>query len=322
MNGANNAEFLEDRRAVARKWSATSVTIVLVWLTATPLVGQAPGREDLPALADGVHRSLASMRGELGLEPLRRNELLDDAAQRKVDHSVQGSYFGFISPDGVGLDHWLSEVGYDSGMAGEKLAEANRPVAEIVASWLVEAERNASSVFHPDMFDVGVGVARTGMRHRVLVIVAVSKADRARSRLSLLTDAEAIERSFLEQLNALRERAAVPPVEAQQALRAAARELAAERSWGQVSSSGRREIEDLLRRIRGNGYRVREAQQLIASGPTSVDELCSFWFTDAASQEVLLRRWLMEAGLAVEIADGPEGPVVVWVLTMARPGRG
>ena len=273
-------------------------------------------------LVEVVHNDLATHRQELGLEPLRRTRTLDEAAQRKVDHSVEEGYFGFTSPEGVGLDHWLLQVGYDSGMASEKLAEANRPVQEIVASWRGEVAKNETSVFHPDMFDVGVGVATTGTRHRVLVIVAVSRADRARSRLALLTDSDAIEREFLEQLNALRARVDVPEVEGHPALRAAARELANERLQGSAASGGRRELVELLRRIRSNGYRVREAQQLIASGPTTVEELCSFWFTDAASQEVLLRRWLMEAGLAVEVADGPEGPVVIWVLTMARPGVG
>lgn len=273
-------------------------------------------------LVDAVHQEIAGLRNELGLEPLRRVGLLDDAAQRKVDHSVDGNYFAFTSPDGLDLDHWLSAVGYAFGAASEKLAEANRPVAEIVDSWRDEAERNATSVFHPKMFDVGVGVARTGTRHRILVIVAVSSADRARQRLALLTDGEAIERDFLDQLNALRDRVGVPQVKAHPALRSAARELAVERLRGESGGGERRQLMDLLRRIRRNGYRVREAQQLIAAGPTSVDELCSFWFTDPASQEVLLRRWLMEAGLAVEITEGPEGPVVIWVLTMARPGVG
>lgn len=293
---------------------------IAIWLLATAVAGQgsAPSSRELDL--EQLYAVLNEQRSSLELGSLRRDTRLEVAAQKLVDESVARQFFDLNTPDGKQLAQWVSDERYQLGRVTGKIAEANLRVAEIAAGWVKSAKRNRDSLFHPQMRDVGVGWAKLGDRNRLVVILAITDADYVLERAQQLLDADAIESQFGADLNALREQAQRKPMRAHPALRKAAGELANEVLEFQLDPDAERRAYSMARRIRRAGYRMREALELQAVGPTSVEELVEFWFRDAESQQVLLRKFFTEFGLAVEVGETEDGPTVVWVLSVGRPG--
>ncbi len=309
----------------ALAYSALAYSAVAHSVVTPRLAAQATNAETNPvaqrvADVEAVYQALAKQREDLGLSALARSPELERAAQAQVLDSVERGYFAFTGPDGKGLEHWVRAAGYQLGEGAEKLAEANLRVVEIIERWPSDQARNASSVFHPRMMDVGVGIARLGERNRIIVILGVTDDDLVRSRAAALSDADRIEAEFELHFNQLRAQAGLKPMKRHPALRRAAAELVAEILHDRLEPDERRRAYSMASRVRRSGYRMREALELQAVGPTSVEELVDFWFSDAQSQGVLLRRFLVEFGLSVAIGETADGPTVVWVLSVARPG--
>ena len=60
-------------------------------------------------------------RARLGLEPLKENRLLDEAALLKAGDMLAFDYFSHFSPQGISPWFWFKKVGYSFSVAGRIL---------------------------------------------------------------------------------------------------------------------------------------------------------------------------------------------------------
>ncbi|RJR26403.1 CAP domain-containing protein [candidate division WWE3 bacterium] len=74
-------------------------------------------------------------RGELGLEPLKINPVLSEAAQKKAEHMFQNNYWAHIAPDGTEPWDFILGEGYDYVYAGENLAKNFGTSDDVVDAW-------------------------------------------------------------------------------------------------------------------------------------------------------------------------------------------
>ncbi len=98
-------------------------------------------------------------RGAEATAPLRRNPILDEAAQRKAEHMVSEGYFSHFSPEGVSPWHWFDEVGYVYAYAGENLAVHFTDTSAVVDAWM-NSPTHRANIVNGNYTEIGVGTAR------------------------------------------------------------------------------------------------------------------------------------------------------------------
>ena len=98
-------------------------------------------------------------RTDLSLVPLKRNAVLDKAAQLKADDMATHSYFSHTSPAGVTPWYWFEEAGYLFTYAGENLAVHFSDSDEVVSAWMASPTHRANIV-NNDYTEIGIGTAR------------------------------------------------------------------------------------------------------------------------------------------------------------------
>jgi len=64
-------------------------------------------------------------REKEGLEKLKENETLNKAAEERLEDMFSKQYFEHISPEGIGAEKVVSNLGYQYIMVGENLALGN-----------------------------------------------------------------------------------------------------------------------------------------------------------------------------------------------------
>lgn len=75
-------------------------------------------------------------RKKAGLNELKINPTLSQAAQMKGEDMLKHDYFAHISPTGVTPWFWINKVGYTYEIAGENLAIDFTEAEDVVAAWL------------------------------------------------------------------------------------------------------------------------------------------------------------------------------------------
>jgi uncharacterized protein YkwD len=75
-------------------------------------------------------------RSKVGLSPLKRNLLLDQAARNKAADLVSKGYWSHTSPEGKTFNEWIQEAGYRYLHAGENLAKDFPNVSDAVPAWM------------------------------------------------------------------------------------------------------------------------------------------------------------------------------------------
>lgn len=93
------------------------------------------------------------------LTTLRRNTLLDHAAQMKAEDMVEKEYFAHYSPEGLSPWHWLIKAGYAYHEAGENLAVHFTDSKDVVEAWMGSPGHRANIV-NKNYTEIGVGSAR------------------------------------------------------------------------------------------------------------------------------------------------------------------
>ncbi len=89
---------------------------------------------------------------------LRRNVLLDKAAQLKAEDMANRSYFSHSSPDGKTPWYWFDKVGYKYSHAGENLAIHFTDSKKLVDSW-IKSPLHHKNIISNKYTDIGIGVA-------------------------------------------------------------------------------------------------------------------------------------------------------------------
>ncbi len=98
-------------------------------------------------------------RSELAEAPLRRNSVLDSAAQMKANHMAKNEYFAHYAPNGTSPWYWFDQAGYTYAHAGENLAIHFTDSSEVVDAWM-KSPTHRENIVNGNFTEIGVGTAK------------------------------------------------------------------------------------------------------------------------------------------------------------------
>lgn len=102
-------------------------------------------------------------RQKLGLQPLRANQHLEQAAYQKAQDMLQKGYFAHTSPAGTSPWYWIQNEGYRYQYAGENLAIGFLASEELFSAWYNSlAHRN--NLLGPNYQEVGIAIVKGSFR--------------------------------------------------------------------------------------------------------------------------------------------------------------
>jgi uncharacterized protein YkwD len=97
-------------------------------------------------------------RTRRGLAPLRRQPLLDQAAQAHADDMFARRYYSHDTPEGKTTMDRVQALGYRARYAGENIARGQYSVDEVMDGWM-ESKTHRDHLLSPVFDDVGFGLA-------------------------------------------------------------------------------------------------------------------------------------------------------------------
>ena len=92
------------------------------------------------------------------LGQLKRNAVLDKAAQLKAQHMAEKEYFAHFSPNGVSPWYWFAQADYNFVHAGENLAIHFTDSDEVVDAWM-DSPTHRANIMNGSYTEIGVGTA-------------------------------------------------------------------------------------------------------------------------------------------------------------------
>ena len=98
-------------------------------------------------------------RESLGLQPLKENSTLDEAAYLKAKDMLEKDYFSHQSPEGTTPWYWFKEAGYNYQFAGENLAIGFLDSGEVHQAWL-ESPSHKKNILNSNYNEMGVAVLK------------------------------------------------------------------------------------------------------------------------------------------------------------------
>ena len=98
------------------------------------------------------------LRVDNGLEPLRQDVRLSEAAQGHVEEMAGQDFFDHIGPNGADIDARLARVGYAYKVVAENIAAGSSVPEKTVQGWM-DSERHRANILLPQARDAGVGYA-------------------------------------------------------------------------------------------------------------------------------------------------------------------
>lgn len=98
------------------------------------------------------------LRQSLGVNLVRENTLLAQAAYEKVSDMLVRQYFAHMSPEKKGLAYWLKLAKYDFETAGENLALGFDDAASVVEAWR-KSPTHYSNLIDRDFTEIGVAIS-------------------------------------------------------------------------------------------------------------------------------------------------------------------
>jgi len=98
-------------------------------------------------------------RKSLGLQSLKENTTLDNAAVLKAQDILEKDYFSHQSPDGVAPWYWFKIAGYNYKIAGENLAIGFLDSRELNRAWL-DSPSHRANLLNSNYKDVGIAILK------------------------------------------------------------------------------------------------------------------------------------------------------------------
>lgn len=98
-------------------------------------------------------------RVDIGIAPLKENELLDTVAQKKLDNMMEEDYFAHTSPNGTDPWEWFLQSGYDFAYAGENLATEFNDVYKQHRGWM-NSPKHKQNILDERFIYTGVAVGQ------------------------------------------------------------------------------------------------------------------------------------------------------------------
>lgn len=117
---------------------------------------------------DNIWRLGNQMREIEGQTPLARSDLLNQAAQLKVEDMFQRQYFAHESPDGQDISELVERVGYDFILVGENLALGNfQNEEELIDGWM-NSPGHRQNILNQRYQEIGIAVKRGEFQKQVV----------------------------------------------------------------------------------------------------------------------------------------------------------
>lgn len=141
-----------------------------------------------------------------GLTPLARSNLLDEAAQLKVEDMFQRQYFAHDSPDGQGIDVLAGQVGYNFVLIGENLALGNfRSEESLIQGWM-DSPGHRENILHQQYQEIGLATKLDTFEGRIVWLavqvfalpVSACPAPDEELRLSIDQNKNLLEEKYLQ----------------------------------------------------------------------------------------------------------------------------
>lgn len=98
-------------------------------------------------------------RSATNIAILKKNDLLQKAAEEKAQDMIEKDYFAHVSPEGKSPWYWIGENKYDYIYAGENLAMNFSSAEEQQKAWM-ESPSHKKNILNPDYDEIGVAVKR------------------------------------------------------------------------------------------------------------------------------------------------------------------
>ena len=98
-------------------------------------------------------------REQLGLQSLRENTELNEAAYLKAKDMFEKEYFAHYSLEGVSPWFWLKLIGYNYQAAGENLAIGFLESEQVHRAWM-NSESHKKNILNPNYQEIGIAVLK------------------------------------------------------------------------------------------------------------------------------------------------------------------
>lgn len=147
---------LHPKRLVFHAVAAIVVKVIMVGFALSLPVQAWLSPDILYEQAKKIVKLTNNIRADLGLNILKENTVLNQAALDKAEDMLVDQYFAHVSPDNRALRHWLYDVNYDFRVAGENLAIGFSDPEDVIAAW-EESPTHYSNIIDPDFTEIGVG---------------------------------------------------------------------------------------------------------------------------------------------------------------------
>lgn len=109
-------------------------------------------------------------RAGLGLEMLKENPRLDQAAINKAKDILINGYFEHTSPEGKKFSDWIKEVNYKYFYVGENLAIDFETDDDVFYAWLKSPEHE-ENISKPQYQEIGVAAVKGKINKRQTIVV-------------------------------------------------------------------------------------------------------------------------------------------------------
>jgi hypothetical protein len=109
-------------------------------------------------------------REKRGLQPLREDARLNDAAANKAENMYSENYWAHFSPSGKDPWGFIHQSGYKFSVAGENLAKNFYTPEEVVQAWM-ESPTHRDNLLSPKYVDIGIAVAEGELNGQKTILV-------------------------------------------------------------------------------------------------------------------------------------------------------
>lgn len=95
-------------------------------------------------------------RSKVGLEPLKLNKQLANAADNHSDSMARDDFFSHTGADGSSVSDRVINNGYEYSTVGENIAAGQRSAEEVVQTWM-DSPGHRANILNPDYTEIGIG---------------------------------------------------------------------------------------------------------------------------------------------------------------------
>lgn len=135
-----------------------SALLITIKVATLGLVALTPAEADLSTITvSRIVQLTNAERKKAGLNELKVNSKLAQAAGFKGEDMLENDYFAHISPSGVTPWFWMAKVGYTYQVAGENLAIDFTEAEDVVTAWL-NSPSHKENMLRSDYTETGVAV--------------------------------------------------------------------------------------------------------------------------------------------------------------------